>query len=228
MRSRGIYFVMLTLALSQIGYFLTLTLRDLTGGENGLSGVVRRDVSAGHFVLWNLQTPRAFEIFCAAMLIAAFVFVHRLSHSPAGKAMHAVRLNERRAEVLGFRPRQIKVIAFAISGLLTGVAGCLYGQSLRFVPLNSIDFETSEKILVMVILGGTGSAFGPVVGSAIFLVAADLLAPVWPRWMMLVGFGMILIVIFVKRGLGDMLYDKLHELFKKPKRRTIRKIKEAQ
>jgi len=211
LRSRGIYFVMLTLALGQVGYFLALTFKEYTGGENGLSGLARPDVTVFGRVLFELQSPASFMGYCAAVLILAFLFVEMLSRSPLGSVLTALRLNEARTEVLGYRTRWFRLAAFSISGFMTGVAGALYAMFLRFVPLNTIDFETAEKLVIMTIIGGVGSSLGPVVGAALFLLAADLLSPIWPRWLMIMGVLLVLVVMVFKGGVVDLALARIRQ-----------------
>ncbi|QAA94746.1 branched-chain amino acid ABC transporter permease [Pollutimonas thiosulfatoxidans] len=199
-RVRGIYLVMLTLVLQQVGYFLALTFKDYTGGENGLADVVRTDITLFGHVLFDLQSPAAFMIYTACVLIVVFVFIQRLSLAPLGSVLNALRLNEVRTEVLGYRTKYFMISAFAASGFITGMAGSLYAMLMRFVPLNSVDFETAEKLVIMAIVGGVGTTLGPVVGAAIFLLAADLLAPIWPRWLMLMGALMIFVIVVLRGG----------------------------
>lgn len=208
LRTKGIYFVMLTLTLGQVGYFLALALREYTGGENGLSDVVRPDIWLLGAKVADLQSPTAFLAYCVAALVVMFVFVERMSQSPLGSVFNSIRLNERRAEALGYDINNFRLAAFAVSGFITGLAGCLYASFLRFVPLNSTDIETAEKLVIMVIIGGTRSALGPIFGACIFLLLADVLSPIWPRWMMLMGLLLVVAVIALKgRGVADVVTE---------------------
>ena len=215
-RTKGIYFVMLTLTLGQVGYFLALALPQFTGGENGLSNVVRTDVTLAGWKLLDLQTPQAYLGYCAAALVVTFAFVERLSTSPLGSVLNAIRMNESRSEALGYSLGGYRLVAFGLSGFITGMAGALYAGFLRFVPLNVIDIETAEKLVIMAIIGGLRSSLGPVVGAIAFLAIADVLAPIWPRWMMLMGLLLIVGVVGLKgRGIVDVLGDAMQELRKR-------------
>lgn len=210
-RVRGIYLVMLTLVLQQVGYFVALTFKEYTGGENGLTDVVRTDITLFGQDIFNLQSPMAFMIYSGCVLIVVFLFVQRLSLAPLGSVLNALRLNEVRTEVLGYRTKHFMISSFAISGFVTGMAGSLYAMLMRFVPLNSVDFETAEKLVMMAIIGGVGSTLGPVVGAAIFLLAADILSPIWPRWLMLMGALMIFVIVVLKGGIVDVLVQRLQQ-----------------
>ncbi|KWT97952.1 branched-chain amino acid ABC transporter permease [Variovorax sp. WDL1] len=207
-RTKGIYFVMLTLTLGQVGYFLALALPQFTGGENGLSAVVRPDVTFFDWKMFDLQAPGAFLAYCAVALLVTFAFVERLSKSPLGSVLNAIRMNERRSEALGYSLGGYRLVAFALSGFITGIAGSLYASFLRFVPLNVVDIETAEKLVIMAIIGGLRTSMGPVIGAAVFLAIADVLAPIWPRWMMLMGLLLIVGVIGLRgRGIVDVVGD---------------------
>lgn len=209
-RTKGIYFVMLTLTLGQVGYFLALAATKFTGGENGLSDVVRPDLTLLGWKLFDLQSPGAYLLYCGAVLLATFALVDRLSRSPLGSVLNAIRMNESRSEALGYGLGGYRLVAFAISGFITGMAGSLYAGFLRFVPLNVVDFETAEKLVIMAIIGGLKTTLGPVVGAAVFLAIAEVLAPVWPRWMMLMGLLLIVAVIVLRgRGIVDVAGELL-------------------
>ena len=205
LRTKGIYFVMLTLVLGVVGYFLALTFKNYTGGENGLSDVPRPNITFFNHLIFDLQSPLAMMLYCAAFLILFFLLVELLSRSPLGSVLTAYKLNEQRAEILGYDTKYFRMVAFSISGFMTGVAGALYAIFLRFVPLNSLDFETSEKIVIMTLIGGVGTTLGPVVGATLFFLAEHILAPIWPRWMMLMGILIILIIVIFKGGIFDLL-----------------------
>jgi branched-chain amino acid transport system permease protein len=197
-RRRGVYFVMLTLAFAQMGYFAMLALKDHTGGENGLTGVPRPPLLGG---LAMLPGAEAIYVLLAALAFAAFLFVQRVSASPFGSVLRAIRENEARAEALGYDVRAFKVAAFALAGLLAGLAGAMHTIFLGFVPPNVIDLEMSERLLIMAIIGGTGAPAAAFLGAGFYVVMADWLSTLWPRWLMLIGFMLIAIVLFMRDGL---------------------------
>lgn len=205
LRTRGIYFVMVSLVFGQIVYYGVLSAPALTGGENGLADVVRPDLTAFGYDLASLQDATAFYVFAAAMLCAAFAFVQRLVDSPLGATLAAIRDNERRMSALGYRVWSYRLVAFCISGFLTGAAGALYSALLRYLPLNTVEFALNEELVVMVILGGLASPWGPVLGATAFILVAEFLSPIWPRWLLLVGLALIAIVIFLPGGLSSIL-----------------------
>lgn len=220
-RRTGIYFVMLTLAFSQMAYFVAYTLSDWTGGDNGLLDVPRPPVAIAGATVVDLGNPAVYYVFVAVLFVAVFVAARRIIHSPFGSTLVAIRENEGRAAALGYDTRQFKILAFSLSGAITGLAGALYAMLLNFAPLSNIELVMSEHILIMTIIGGTGSLFGSILGAAGIVLLGDLLSAVWPRWMMLLGIVLIGVVIFMRGGLWggvESLYDTIRA--RRAERRT--------
>jgi len=197
-RRRGVYFVMLTLAFAQMGYFAMLALKDVTGGENGLTGVPRPPVLGG---VGALARPDAVYAFLAVMCFLALVLTQRIAASPLGSVLRAIRENDTRADALGYDVRLFKIAAFAFGGFLAGLAGAMHTIFLGLAPPNAIDLEMSERLVVMAIIGGTGSPMGALVGAAFYVLLADFLSTLWPRWLMIIAFLMIAVVLFLPNGL---------------------------
>lgn len=200
-RRAGIYFVMLTLAFTQMAYFITYTASDITGGDNGLLDIPRPPVSVFGLSLVDLTPLAAFYAFVAVIFMVVFVAARRVIQSPFGSTLVAIRENEDRAMAVGYDVRQFKILAFVLSGGVTGLAGALYAMQLNFVSLSSIDLTMSTDILVMTIIGGTGSFLGSLLGAGAIVLLGDLLSEVWPRWPMLLGAALILVVMFMPGGL---------------------------
>lgn len=200
-QQRGIYFVMLTFAFSQMFYFIAYALADLTGGENGLINVPRPPLSAFGVTLLTLATPLSFYALVAIIFLVLFVFLQRVIASPLGSTLAAIRENEERALAIGYNTRLFKIAAFLISGSVTGLAGGLYALFLSFVPLSNIDPGMSERIIIMTILGGTGSLFGSVLGATVFVILNNLLSAIWPRWLLILGVVLIVIAGYLHGGL---------------------------
>lgn len=200
-RRTGIYFVMLTLAFSQMAYFLTYTLSDWTGGDNGLLDVPRPEIRIGDTLLMSLSDARYFYGFVAVLFLLIFIGARRLITSPFGSTLMAIRENETRAAAIGYDTRHFKILVFMLSGAVTGIAGALYAMLLHFVPLSNIDLMMSENILIMTIVGGTGSLFGSLLGAGSIVLLGDVLSDLWPRWLMLLGLILIVVVVFMRGGL---------------------------
>ncbi|MBF8748380.1 MULTISPECIES: branched-chain amino acid ABC transporter permease [Pseudomonas putida group] len=206
-RRKGIYFVMLTLAFSQMAYFLAYTLSGWTGGDNGLLDVPRPNIEIAGHVLVDLSDPRHFYAFVAVLFVLIFAGALRVIRSPFGSTLLAIRENETRAAAIGYDVRHFKILVFMLSGAITGIAGALYAMLLHFAPLSNIDLMMSENILIMTIVGGTGSLFGSLLGAGAIVVLGDVLSELWPRWLMLLGAILILVVVFMRGGLWGGLAD---------------------
>ncbi|MBN2752823.1 MAG: branched-chain amino acid ABC transporter permease, partial [Rhodospirillaceae bacterium] len=177
------------------------TLSKWTGGDNGLLDVPRPNLALFGFTLADLSGARAFYIFVAVLFLAVFVGARRVIDSPFGSTLVAIRENEARATAIGFDTRHYKMLAFTLSGAVTAMAGALYGMLINYVPLDNIAMAMSEHIVIMTIIGGTGSLMGSLIGAGTLVVLGDVLSAIWPRWLMVLGLGLILIVIFLRGGL---------------------------
>ena len=202
-RRTGIYFVMLTLAFAQLGYYIAFLAEPVTGGEDGLLDVERPALTIPFLADFTFTTDLSFYGLTATAFVLTFVVTQRIVESPFGSVLRAIKQNESRAEAIGYRVRLYKIAVFALSGGVTALAGALYALMLRFAPLSNIDFETSEQILYMCILGGLGSLYGSVIGSALFLLASDFFAEFWPRWMLLLGLSLILVMLYLPGGVSN-------------------------
>ena len=200
-QKHGIYFVMLTLAMSQMFYFLAYAMADVTGGDNGLLDLPRPALAFGGVTLLSLRTPLSFYVFVALVFLAIYLFLCLVVASPFGSTLIAIRENEDRAASLGYNARVFKVAAFVASAAVTGIAGGLYALFLNFAPLGNIDAAMSERIIIMTILGGTGSLFGSVLGAAFFVVLGNFLSAIWPRWLLLIGLLLMLVASYLHGGL---------------------------
>ena len=200
-QKRGIYLVMLTLALSQMFYFLAYALADVTGGDNGLLDIPRPPLALGGATLLSLRTPLSFYLFVALVFLALYVVLCLMVTSPFGSTLIAIRENEDRAAALGYNARAFRVAAFVVSAAVTGIAGGLYALFLNFAPLSNIDVSMSERLIIMTILGGTESLFGGVLGATFFVVLGNFLSAVWPRWLLLIGLLLMLVASYLRGGL---------------------------
>jgi branched-chain amino acid transport system permease protein len=163
-RRQGIYFAMITLALAQLQYFFAYQLGDWTGGENGVQLV------NGRGTLFGLPMENDIAFYYAVLAVAAIgtYLVVRIVRSPFGSVLAAMRENEQRAIALGYRVDRYKLVAFVMSGTLAGLAGILFAIGNRLSGLDGVDWHTSGKVVMMSILGGIGTVFGPIAGAGIF------------------------------------------------------------
>ncbi|MDP9153279.1 MAG: branched-chain amino acid ABC transporter permease [Pseudomonadota bacterium] len=213
-RQRGTYFVMLTLAFGQMFYFLAYTSPDLTGGDNGLLGIPRPALSLFGKQLVPLASPWQFYGFVAVLFLLAFWILMRVSHSVFGRTLLAIRDNEARAAAVGYDVKRFKLAAFVVSGAVTGLAGALHALMTGIAPLSNIDYHTSEMILVMTVIGGTGNLFASVLGAAFYVLFSDWLSTLWPRWLLLLGLVLIGVSLFMQRGLwglGERIVQRLRQ-----------------
>lgn len=200
-QKRGIYLVMLTFAFSEMFFFAAYALSGWTGGENGLLNVPRPGLVIGSSTLSSLHSPFSFYVFAAILFLIVYFFLCLLVASPFGSTLIAIRENEDRAAALGYNVRLFKIAAFVVSAALTGLAGAIYTLLLNFAPLSNIDVEMSERILIMSILGGTGSLFGSVLGGTFFVVAGNFLSAIWPRWLLVIGLLLVVVASYLRGGL---------------------------
>jgi len=200
-RQRGTYFVMLTLAFAQMFYFLAYSLPGWTGGDNGLLGIPRPPLSLGGLASVPLDTPWRFYSFVAVVFLLTFWLLHRVTTSVFGRTLLAIRENEARARAVGYDTRLFKLAVFAISGAVTALAGALHAMMTGIAPLSNIEYHTSEMILVMTVIGGTGNLFASLLGAAFYVLAADWLSTLWPRWLLLLGLLLIGVSLFMHKGL---------------------------
>lgn len=210
-RQKGTYFVMLTLAFAQMFYFVAYTATGLTGGDNGLMDIPRPSLSLFGITLWSLVTPWQFYGFVAALFMGVFALLLKVSRSTFGRTLLAVRDNEERAAAIGYNLKLLKLQAFVISGAVTGLAGALHAMMTGLAPLSNAEYHTSETILLMTVIGGTGNLFASVLGSAAYLLLGDWLSALWPRWLLLLGLALMVVSLWMQRGLWG-LGEKLWHL----------------
>lgn len=199
-RRQGVYFVMLTLAFSQLFYFLAYTFADITGGDNGLMDVPRPVVLGN-----RLNSAWSFYVFVAVSFLVLFALMLRATQSTFGRTLIAVRDNEERAAAIGFPVKAFKTAAFAISGAVTAYAGALKAMLIGVAPLANIEHHTSEMILIMTIIGGSSSLFASVLGASAYMLLADWLSQIWPRWLLLLGLALVVVALFLQKGLWGLV-----------------------
>jgi branched-chain amino acid transport system permease protein len=205
-RSRGIYFAMVTLALGQCVYFAFYKAENITGGENGLRGVNPETID---LLGWKLdfQDPITKYFIMLVFVAAALWFVSRLLASPFGAVLESVRENEKRAAACGYDVARTKLLAFVISAAICGLAGALRALHLSIVPIDSLHYLTSGQVVMMSLLGGMGTFFGPFVGAATILLVEDVATILTKSWQLVVGVIFIIFVLFFPRGIwGSFLH----------------------
>jgi branched-chain amino acid transport system permease protein len=199
LRTSGVYFIMITLAFGQMFFFFAISWAEY-GGEDGLSIYVRNG-----FPGLNTLVPIHFYGLCLAVLFLLLVFAWRLANSPFGLALNAARQAPVRVETVGLDPVRIKLVAFVISGAITGLAGAMFADLNRFVSPTMFSWQTSGEIMIFIILGGVGRLFGPVIGALVFVALEHWLGGLSDYWHIYLGLLLLLTVLFGRGGLIGMV-----------------------
>jgi branched-chain amino acid transport system permease protein len=195
-RRQGIYFAMITLALAQLVYFICLQAQ-FTGGENGLQGISRGSL----FGVIGLGADRTMYYFVLAIFVAVFVFIRRIVHSPFGQVLKAIRANEPRAISLGYKVDRYKLIAFVLSASLAGLAGSLKALVLGFATLSDVSQGNSGEVILMTLLGGSGTFLGPVIGANVVVTLQEYLSGLVGSWVsVIIGAIFVVCVLVFRRG----------------------------
>ncbi len=195
-RRQGIYFAMITLAIAQMVYFALLQ-APFTGGEDGLQGVPRGAL----FGFLSLESDTAMYYLVLALFLACFLGISRIVHSPFGQVLKMIRENEPRAISLGYRVDQYKLLAFVLSASLAGLAGALKTLVMGFATLTDVHWSMSGEVILMTLLGGVGTFFGPVFGAGIVISLQDTLADKVGSWVtVIIGAIFVLCVMAVRKG----------------------------
>jgi len=204
LRRRGIYFAMLTLAFAQMLYFVAFHMADLTGGDDGLRGIpLPALVLPGYTV--PLRTPLVFYYFTFAVVLVAVAALRRILDSPFGAVLQAIRENSDRATACGYDVNRVKHLSFVFSALFTGLAGGLEALRLTVVPVEALYWTTSGQVVIMTLLGGAGTFFGPFVGALTFLVLEERLSRFIEWWPIVVGGVFMTFVLFLPKGIWGTL-----------------------
>jgi len=199
-RRQGIYFAMITLALAQMIYFVALQAK-FTGGEDGIQSVPRGRL----FGIIDLTQPMAMYAFVTVVFLAGFILVWRVVHSPFGQVLKAIRENENRAISLGYDADRYKLVAFVISGGIAGLAGATKAIVFQLASLTDVHWTMSGEVVLMTLLGGLGTIFGPVVGAAIIITMQNYLAQLGAWVTVVQGVIFVICVLAFRRGvIGEL------------------------
>jgi branched-chain amino acid transport system permease protein len=203
-RRQGIYFAMITLALAQMMYFFALQAK-FTGGEDGIQAVPR-----GHlFGIFDLRNVMIMYVVVMIIFILGFSFIYRIIHSPFGEVLKAIRENETRAISLGYKTDRYKLVAFVLSATLAGVAGATKAIVLQLASLTDVNWPMSGEVVLMTLVGGLGTIFGPVVGAFVILVMQFKLAPIGEWVLVIQGAIFVACVLLFRRGIIGEIANKL-------------------
>jgi branched-chain amino acid transport system permease protein len=194
----GLYFIMLTFALNQMFFFTAYQWTTVTGGEDGMPGIPRPSVLG-----LDIHGPLAYYAVVAVLFLLSLWVMQRIVESPLGKILQAIRENELRAEALGFDVPRMKLAAFVVAGAFSGLAGVLYAMLFGIVPLEAIGFVFSGNVVFATLIGGSGSLYGPVVGSFVFIWLSESVSAMWARWPLLLGVAFVIVVLFFRGGVVE-------------------------
>jgi branched-chain amino acid transport system permease protein len=205
---RGVYFAMVTIAFGQVFYFIAFRWNAVTGGDDGLSGWQRQPLDLGFTQIDILGNDKAFYYFvllCFAIAAGAMAVILK---SPFGRTLVAIRENERRARFLGIPVERHIWLSFVISCLFVSLAGALYALLNNFTDPRALRWDQSGNFVIMAVLGGMRSFWGPLVGAAIFVVLQDYISSQTENWMSFIGLFFMLVVLFFPRGVLGMIKRK--------------------
>jgi branched-chain amino acid transport system permease protein len=200
LRTRGVYFIMITLAFAQMIYYVAIGL-DRYGGDDGLT-IYKRSQFAG---LLDLQNKAVFYYLCLALLVASVYLVARIVNSRFGLVIRGARSNDRRMQAIGFPTFRYRLVCFVIAGALCGLAGALLANHTNFISPALMHWTRSGDLIVMVVLGGLGSLFGPLIGAAAFLVLEEGLSRLTEYPALILGPLLLLVAIYVNGGIEGLL-----------------------
>jgi branched-chain amino acid transport system permease protein len=200
LRTRGVYFIMITLAFAQMAYYIASGLARY-GGDDGLTIYARSDFGS----LISLSNRVQFYYLCLACLLATVFLIWRIVNSRFGLVVQGLRSNEQRMQAIGFPSKRYKLVAFVIAGTLCGLSGALLANNTDFVSPAVMYWTRSGDLMVMVILGGMGTLFGPVIGAVVYLLLEELLSQITEYWALIMGPLLLLIVLFGRGGIMGLL-----------------------
>ncbi|MBM3565912.1 MAG: branched-chain amino acid ABC transporter permease [Alphaproteobacteria bacterium] len=203
-RTRGIYFAMVTLALSQCVYYAFYQAVGLTGGENGLRGINLSEIGVLTLKV-DFLNPTVKYYLILAFVVFALWLLSRILASPFGAVLEAIRENESRARACGYNVERTKLLAFVLSGAFCGLAGTLSALHLSIVPIETLHYTTSGQAVMMALLGGMGTFFGPFVGAAAYLLLGDVFTVLTSHWQLVLGIVFVSFVLFFPKGIWGSL-----------------------
>ncbi|MBO6782713.1 MAG: branched-chain amino acid ABC transporter permease [Alphaproteobacteria bacterium] len=204
LRTRGVYFIMITLALAQMIFFLSVS-AERYGSDDGLNILSRSDFGVGFFDLED-QMTMYYTIF--AVLLLALLVSWRIVGSRFGNVIRAAKSNETRVQAVGVATYRYRLTAFVIAGVMCGIAGLLQANLERFVSPDMMSWPRSGELIFMVVLGGMSTIFGPVTGAFVYLMVSDFLAEWTIHWHIVFGPLLVLVVLFARGGIAGLLDRK--------------------
>jgi len=202
------YFAIITVVFSLIFYFVALTWKPITGGDDGLPFSPPNILDLGNFKI-SLTNSTHQYYFIIFFVLLCYYFILKLLESPLGKAFIAVKENNLKSELIGLDTYKIKLLGFVFAGLIAGVSGCLFAFYGRYASASYMFYHVSGEAVVWTIIGGVGSFLGPIFGTGLLIVLREELSHIWDHYLLIVGTLVILIVIFFPNGISGLLKKML-------------------
>ena len=214
LRTRGMFFIMVTLAFAQIFYFFFHDIKALGGSSDGMNLRGKPDAAIGGWVPFELTEPNTLYYFVLVLMAALLLCMALLLRSPLGRALQGIRENEHRMEAIGFPVFRYKLAAFTIAGAFAGLAGYLFAVLNSSVNPEMLSWHQSADVLLMLILGGMGQLWGGLIGAFTFVLLQELLASSVKLWHLWLGIAIVLIVLFLPGGMFSLL-ERLKRLWQR-------------
>ncbi len=209
MKTSGAYFLMITLAFSQVLFAVFYKWKDATNGADGMSVSAMLDLGFG-----PIRGQMGMYYFMAVSLLLCYFLLFRYIASPAGRVTIGIKENENRMRALGYKTRSYKLIAYTVSGAMAGYAGAMYAYFNKFVSPETLSWHFSGEALVMAIIGGVGSLFGPPIGAALFVILQNYVSTFTERWPIVMGVIFIIFVLYGRGGIANLLTFLWRKRFK--------------
>lgn len=200
LRTRGVYFIMITMAFAQMVFFAFVSIEEY-GGDDGLVIELRSRFQG----LLDMENDVTLYYFTFVSLLITLYLVGRLVNSRFGRVIEGAKSNERRMQAIGFNTYRYRLVCYVIAGAICGFAGALLGNFTSFISPEMMDWTRSGELIFMVVLGGAGSLFGPLFGSTAFLLLEEFLSGITIYWQLIFGVLLIMVVLFVRGGIAGML-----------------------
>ena len=204
-RTGGLAFALLTLAFGMMYFTVVWKWYGVTGGDDGLMGMPQPDISLFGHVFGSSGNPTVTYLLTFFIVLFCFIFTYRIIRSPFGSVLEAIRENEERAAFIGINVRRYKLLGWLLACLLASISGVLYILYKGYIGPTTMDVFAGAAVLMMVLLGGMGSLWGPFVGAAIFIFIQDYLSTMTEHWEIFVGLTVVLLVIFLPRGFAGLI-----------------------
>ena len=208
LRTSGIFFLMITLAFAQMLFSIAIRWSSVTGGSDGMTGVLRPSLGIGP---WNYSFDTRYSFYYLVLVFFMIVWwlLRRIVNSPFGLTLRGIRDNEQRMRALGYNTFRYKIVAFVLAGMLAGLSGMLLAQFFWQASPQNLFWSMSGQVLIMVVVGGVGTLTGPVIGAAIMRLLPHIVSSYTQRWPTVMGMVLILFVLFAPGGIIGMLRGRI-------------------